>query len=220
MSCKASAAWEVIGMCCPFYIKENDTAFMPILEGAESSPLFPRFQKSYAAPLARGGEVRPTNLVAVLATDRQQKPALFPMVWGCTVQGRNAPVINARSETAAEKPIFREAWQKHRCVIPASWYFEWQHTPTEDGRGTVSTKLAIQPKDAEIMFLCGLYRIEENKLPAFVILTRQASEDVAFIHERMPLMLPKEAIKAWINPSVSAVSVLPYALTAMRAEPE
>lgn len=47
MSCKASAAWEVIGMCCRFYIKENDTAFMPILEGAESSPLFPRFQKSY-----------------------------------------------------------------------------------------------------------------------------------------------------------------------------
>lgn len=168
-------------MCCSFYIKENDTAFMPILEGAESSPLFPRFQKSYAAPLARGGEVRPTNLAAVLATDRQQKPALFPMVWGFTVQGRNAPIINARSETAAG-----------------------QHTPTEDGRGTVSTKFAIQPKDAEIMFLCGLYRIEENGLPAFVILTRQACEDVAFIHERMPVMLPKEAIKAWINPSVSA----------------
>ena len=65
-------------MCCRFYIKENDTAFMPILEGAESSPLFPRFQKSYAAPLARGGEVRPTNLAAVLATDRQQKPASSP----------------------------------------------------------------------------------------------------------------------------------------------
>lgn len=70
------------------------------------------------------------------------------------------------------------------------------------------------------MFLCGLYRIEENGLPAFVILTRQACEDIAFIHERMPVMLPKEAIKAWINPSVSAKSVLPYALTAMKAEPE
>ena len=66
------------------------------------------------------------------------------------------------------------------------------------------------------MFLCGLYRIEENKLPAFIILTRQASEDVASIHERMPLMLPKEAIKAWINPSVSAKTVLPYALTAIQ----
>lgn len=207
-------------MCCRFYIKENDPDFIPILDGAEKSGLFPRVQKAHPAPLVRAGEVRPTNVAAVLAMDKQQKPALFPMIWGFTTPGRKVPIINARSESAAEKPLFLEAWEKHRCVIPASRYFEWQHTPTEDGRGTVSTKFAIQPKDAEIMFLCGLYRIEENGLPAFVILTRQASEDVASIHERMPLMLPKEAIKAWINPSVSAKTVLPYALTAMKAEPE
>lgn len=206
-------------MCCRFYIKENDPDFIPILDGAEKSGLFPRVQKAHPAPLVRAGEVRPTNVAAVLAMDKQQKPALFPMIWGFTTPGRKVPIINARSESAAEKPLFLEAWEKHRCVIPASRYFEWQHTPTEDGRGTVSTKFAIQPKDAEIMFLCGLYRIEENGLPAFVILTRQASEDVASIHERMPLMLPK-AIKAWINPSVSAKTVLPYALTAMKAEPE
>ena len=207
-------------MCCRFYIKENDPDFIPILDGAEKSGLFPRVQKAHPAPLVRAGEVRPTNVAAVLAMDKQQKPALFPMIWGFTTPGRKVPIINARSESAAEKPTFRDAWEKHRCVVPASWNFEWQHTPTEDGRGTVSTKFAIQPKDAEIMFLCGLYRIEENGLPAFVILTRQASEDVASIHERMPLMLPKEAIKAWINPSVSAKTVLPYALTAMKAEPE
>ena len=207
-------------MCCRFYIKENDPDFIPILDGAEKSGLFPRVQKAHPAPLVRAGEVRPTNVAAVLAMDKQQKPALFPMIWGFTTPGRKVPIINARSESAAEKPLFLEAWEKHRCVIPASRYFEWQHTPTEDGRETVSTKFAIQPKDAEIMFLCGLYRIEENKLPAFIILTRQASEDVASIHERMPLMLPKEAIKAWINPSVSAKTVLPYALTAMKAEPE
>ena len=207
-------------MCCRFYIKENDPDFVPILEGAETSGLYPRIQKAHPDPLVRAGEVRPTDVAAVLAMDKQQKPALFPMIWGFSTPGRNVPIINARSESAAEKPTFRDAWEKHRCVVPASWYFEWQHTPTEDGRGTVSTKFAIQPKDAEIMFLCGLYRIEENKLPAFIILTRQASEDVVSIHERMPLMLPKEAIKAWINPSVSAKTVLPYALTAMKAEPE
>lgn len=207
-------------MCCRFYIKENDPDFVPILEGAETSGLYPRIQKAHPDPLVRGGEVRPTDVAAVLAMDKQQKPALFPMIWGFSTPGRNVPIINARSESAAEKPTFRDAWEKHRCVVPASWYFEWQHTPTEDGRGTVSTKFAIQPKDTEIMFLCGLYRIEENKLPAFIILTRQASEDVVSIHERMPLMLPKEAIKAWINPSVSAKTVLPYALTAMKAEPE
>ena len=207
-------------MCCRFYIKENDPDFAPIVDGAEKSGLYPRVQKAHPAPLVRSGEVRPTDVAAVLAIDKRQKPTLFPMIWGFSTPGRNVPIINARSESAAEKPTFRDAWEKHRCVVPASWYFEWQHTPTEDGRGTVSTKFAIQPKDTEIMFLCGLYRIEENKLPAFIILTRQASEDVVSIHERMPLMLPKEAIKAWINPSVSAKTVLPYALTAMKAEPE
>lgn len=54
MSCKASAAREVIGMCRCFYIKENDPAFVPILDGAEKSSLFPRFQKTYAPDAAEG----------------------------------------------------------------------------------------------------------------------------------------------------------------------
>lgn len=206
-------------MCCRFYIKENDPDFIPILDGAEKSGLFPRVQKAHPAPLVRAGEVRPTNVAAVLAMDKQQKPALFPMIWGFTTPGRKVPIINARSESAAEKPLFLEAWEKHRCIIPASWYFEWQHLPSEDGRSTIKTKYAIQPKDGNITYLCGLYRIE-NGLPVFVILTKEAGEDVAHIHDRMPLILPKEAIKAWINPSVSAKTVLPYALTAMKAEPE
>ena len=206
-------------MCCRFYIKENDPDFIPILDGAEKSGLFPRVQKAHPAPLVRAGEVRPTNVAAVLAMDKQQKPALFPMIWGFTTPGRKVPIIKARSESAAEKPLFLEAWETHRCIIPASWYFEWQHLPSEDGRSTIKTKYAIQPKDGNITYLCGLYRIE-NGLPVFVILTKEAGEDVAHIHDRMPLILPKEAIKAWINPSVSAKTVLPYALTAMKAEPE
>ena len=206
-------------MCCRFYIKDNDPDFAPIVVGAEKSGLYPRVQKAHPAPLVRSGEVRPTDVAAVLAMDKRQKPTLFPMIWGFTTPGRNVPIINARAESAAEKPTFREAWEKHRCIIPASWYFEWQHLPAEDGRSTVKTKYAIQPKDGNITYLCGLYRIE-NGLPVFVILTKEASEDVVSIHERMPLMLPKEAIKAWINPSVSAKTVLPYALTAMKAEPE
>ena len=206
-------------MCCRFYIKDNDPDFAPIVDGAEKSGLYPRVQKAHPAPLVRSGEVRPTDVAAVLAMDKRQKPTLFPMIWGFTTPGRNVPIINARAESAAEKPTFREAWEKHRCVVPASWYFEWQHLPSEDGRSTVKMKYAIQPKDGNITYLCGLYRIE-NGLPVFVILTKEAGEDVAHIHDRMPLILPKEAIKAWINPSVSAKTVLPYALTAMKAEPE
>lgn len=149
--------------------------------------------------------------------NKQQKPALFPMIWGFTVPGRKIPVINARTESAAENPLFREAWEKHRCVIPASWYIEWQHLPSEDGRSTIKTKYAIQPKDANLTYLCGLYRIE-NGLPVFVIVTKASSEDVSHIHDRMPLILPKKAIRHWINPEVKATELLPYAVTELVSE--
>ena len=100
-------------MCCRFYIKDHDSDFAQIVDGAEKSGLYPRVQKAHPAPLVRAGEVRPTDVAAVLAMDKQQKPTLFPMIWGFTTPGRNVPIINARSESAAEKPLFREAWQKH-----------------------------------------------------------------------------------------------------------
>lgn len=204
-------------MCCRFYLKENDPALASALDAAASSPLLSRFQKAHPAPLVRAGEVYPTNLVAAVASDRQLQPAAFPMIWGFTVQGRTIPIVNARIESAYEKPTFKEAWAKHRCAIPASWYYEWQHTPSDDGRSTQKIKYAIQPYDVSVTWLCGLYRIE-NGLPCFVILTSQASEDVSHIHDRMPLILPKGAIRAWVNPNTKASDLLKYALTRLAAE--
>ena len=204
-------------MCCRYYLKENDPELAPVMDAALKSPLMPRFQKAHPAPLVRSGEVFPTNLVAVVASDRQLKPAVFPMIWGYTVPGRSAPIVNARVETAYEKPAFQEAWKKHRCAIPASWYFEWQHLPAENGRNTVKTKYAIQPVDANITWLCGLYRIE-NGLPVFVVLTNEASEDVAHIHDRMPVILPKGAIRQWVTPNTKPDAILCYSLTKLIAE--
>lgn len=204
-------------MCCRYFLKENDPELTPILDAAMKSPLMMRFQKAHPAPLVRSGEVFPRNLVAAVASDRQMNPAVFPMVWGYTIQGRTAPIVNARLETAYEKSAFQEAWKKHRCAIPASWYFEWQHLPTENGRDTVKTKYAIQPADASITWLCGLYRIE-NSLPVFVILTSEASEDVAHIHDRMPVILPKGAIREWVNPNARPSEILRYSLTKLIPE--
>ena len=66
-------------------------------------------------------------------------------------------------------------------------------------------------------WLCGLYRIE-NGLPAFVILTKEPSPDVAHIHDRMPMILPKRAVREWINPAVKPEDLLPYAVSGMAAE--
>ena len=204
-------------MCCRFFIGELDPELAPVLKAAMRSPLLPQAQKLHPAPLVQAGEVRPSDLVAAVASDRHRKAAVFPMVWGFTVPGRSAPLVHARVETAAEKPTFREAWRSHRCVVPASWYYEWQHLPTQDGKHTTSTKYAIQPKDAKITWLCGLYRIE-NGLPVFVILTREPSPDVVHIHDRMPLILPHQAVRDWINPDVNPADVLSRAVTSLAAE--
>lgn len=204
-------------MCTRFHIKESDPVLMPILAEAAKSPLMARFHEKVASPFITSGEVRPTNLAAAIATTRSGEAAVFPMRWGFTIGGRSAPLVNARVETAAEKVSFRDSWKEHRCVIPASWYYEWQHLPTEDGKSTGSVKFAIQPKDSSVTWLCGLYRIEDG-LPVFVILTRDPGASVAEIHDRMPLIIPKKAVRAWVNPEVKAEEILPYALVDMVAE--
>lgn len=204
-------------MCTRFYIKESEPALLPILEGAAKSPLMARFHRKLASPLVTYGEVRPTNLAAAIASNRSGEAAVFPMRWGFTIEGRSAPLVNARVETASEKVSFRDSWKEHRCVIPASWYYEWQQPPSEDGRSKGSVKFAIQPKDSAVTWLCGLYRIEDG-LPAFVILTREPGESIAEIHDRMPLIIPKKAVRAWVNPEVNAEDILQYALTDLVAD--
>lgn len=203
-------------MCCRYFFKNYDKDLGPLAEKAAGSPLIQRFRSVHPAPLVQDGEVFPGDLVPVVASNRQKIISVFPMLWGFSVAGRSAKIVNARVETAAEKPSFRDAWRNHRCIIPASWYYEWQKLPEE--QGSVKIKYAIRPKDSSITCLCGLYRLE-NGLPTFVILTAAASEDLAHIHDRMPLILPKSAVRAWIHPETEPEKLLSMAISEMTATP-
>ena len=139
------------------------------------------------------------------------------MKWGYTGYTGKGLLMNARSETAAEKPTFREDWARHRCIVPASWYFEWEHLPGKNGRKQTGDKYRIRPKDASMTWLCGLYRIE-NGLPVFVVLTREPGESIRFIHDRMPLIMPEDLTGEWIRPAARPEDLLPHALTDMRFE--
>ena len=75
----------------------------------------------------------------------------------------------------------------------------------------------FQPKGASVTYLAGLYRIEEG-LPVFTVLTRDPTPELARIHDRMPLIFPKELIKEWIRPETKPEEILPYALTDMMME--
>ena len=115
---------------------------------------------------------------------------------------------------AGQKPTFCESWERRRCIVPASWYYEWEHLTGNDGRKRTGDKYLIQPKGSAMTWLCGLYRIE-NGLPVFVILTREPGEEIRFIHDRMPLIMPGGYVNEWIKPDVKPEELLSAAITEM-----
>ncbi len=182
------------------------------------SPLRVTMAAKLGRSLKTEGEVRPTDMAPVVAPGaKTHAPAVYPMVWGFTNPRENGPpLLNARVETAAQKPFWKESWSSRRCVIPASWYFEWEHVEGPEGKKKRGQKYMIQPKDSPVAYLAGLYRMEERKglrLPVFTVLTREAAEGIRFIHDRMPVILPKEAVKAWISPEGDPQEILRAAVT-------
>jgi putative SOS response-associated peptidase YedK len=198
-------------MCCRYWFDESPE-LRPFVEEMNRSPLVEKFVET--GSITTQGEVRPTNVVPVIASNRRGEKAVYPMKWGFS--GRTL-LVNARSETAATKPTFSDAWKSHRCIVPASCYFEWEHLVSDDGRRKTGPKYLIRPKDSAVTWMCGLYRIE-NGLPGFVVLTREPGESIRFIHDRMPLIMPEDLTGEWIRPAARPEDLLPHALTDMRFE--
>ena len=206
-------------MCCRYWTDESPE-LRAIVEEMNHSILMDRWQKK--AKIKTYGEICPTDVVPVIAPKKDGSRAVYPMKWGFS--GKTL-LLNARTETAAQKPMFREAWKRHRCIVPASWYFEWEHITVDDGKKHTGEKYRIRPKDLSVTWgsaltcLCGLYRIEEG-LPVFVVLTREPSRELTFLHDRMPLILPEELTEEWIRPDGNPEKLLSLALTEMIYEPQ
>jgi len=98
----------------------------------------------------KSGEIFPSDIVPVIAPGKDRTPGVFPMRWGIPRPGGGL-VINARSETAAVRPMFRESVRTRRCLVPATNYFEWAR---KDG---TKVKYAIRPGGEEPLFMGGLY---------------------------------------------------------------
>lgn len=194
---------------CGRYQIDDSPGIQRIVGEMKHSPLMSRWLAIKGVKTS--GEVRPTDVAPVIATNRQGGRAVFPMKWGYT--GRSL-IINARSETAAEKPFFRKDWERHRCVIPGSWYYEWELKAGNDGKVHAGDKYLLQPKDSEVVWLCGMYRIEGG-LPVFVILTRDSVEEIRFIHDRMPVMISGDRVSEWIRPEAEPEEVVRDAVAKM-----
>ncbi len=198
-------------MCCRYYLEES-LDMEPFIKKMTGSPLFREWE--HTTPIRTKGEIHPTDVVPVIASNRAGKQSVFPMKWGYST---NAPLLNARVETASEKPTFRDDWKMRRCIVPASYYFEWEHLKASNGKTKTGDKFLIQPKGSHFTWLCGLYRFE-NELPHFVILTRNAAEPIRFIHDRMPLIMPDDLVGEWIKPDADPKALIDAALIDMVAE--
>ena len=203
-------------MCTRFHIAPDNEAVRRLAPAAQASPFVPKFAAA-GRPLRLSGEIRPTDVVPVLAPGRDGAPRPFPMQWGFHLAG-GPLLVNARLETAPEKPTFRDSWLRRRCAIPATCYYEWEHLPTPSGRTVPGTKYAIRIPDSPILWLCALYRLE-SALPVFTILTRPAPSPLSDLHPRMPLILSPDRIDSWLLPATDPATLLPFAMTALSASP-
>lgn len=155
--------------------------------------------------IVKTGEIFPGDTVPVIANTKALTPAPFAIPWGYKMPDGKL-IINARSETAAEKPMFQDGMAQRRCLLPATNYFEWEK------RSGTKIKYAIRPTVDGVMYMAGLYRIEGNQVRC-TILTRQPAENISFIHDRMPVLLPKDAMQDWLNPRYDATDILRAAIT-------
>ena len=192
---------------CSRYFVDLSPELRPYIEAARRSALAEKMVRHLGRPAAREGEVRPTDISAVICTSAKGTQAVFPMVWAFTQSDiehtkRSAPLINCRIETASSKPTWKESFSRRRCIIPASYFFEWQRTKTADGAVKAGQKYIVQPAGAAVTYMAGVYRMEDG-FPHFAILTTEPDEDYKFIHDRLPVILPREAIDAWIDPKTS-----------------
>jgi putative SOS response-associated peptidase YedK len=126
-------------------------------------------------------------------------------------------MINARAETLAEKPAFRTAYRRRRCLIPADGFYEWR----KESDGT-KTPIYLRMKNGKLFGFAGLWETWRDASGADVrsctIITTRPNELVAKVHDRMPVIVPPEKYRQWLDPNEHAPADLDPLLVPCPAE--
>lgn len=156
-------------------------------------------------------EIFPTDLVAII-TKESDRNFIDAAVWGLENHYDGRPLINARGETVDKKRTFSRMFERGRCIIPATAFFEWRKN--FDGS---KTKMLISVKGIELFGMAGLYQIGKNEkgniLNRCTIITTSANSAMADIHHRMPVILPSDASEAWLDNKINNIPMLKEFLT-------
>ena len=147
--------------------------------------------------MERTGDVFPSQNAIILKGEGNHLAA-EQMRWGFPGFEKGKLLINARAETALERPTFRESVQDRRCIIPARGFYEWNKS---------KEKFTFERKGTPVLFMAGCYNWYEGQ-ERFVILTTEANSSVAPVHNRMPLILEPEELKDWVLDDQATESLL------------
>ena len=177
-------------MCGRFALYSDSATLRQFLGCAIHFDWLPRFN------------IAPTQKTPVYLLEENGAASLRLLQWGLvpfwakdkTMAGK---MINARSETILEKPSFKGPFKNKRCLVPANGFYEW-HT-----EGKSKTPYYItQPNSIPWMF-AGIWdrneKISDTPLESFSILTTQANQNISHLHQRMPLVIPKEKWGEWLT---------------------
>jgi putative SOS response-associated peptidase YedK len=169
------------------------------------------------------------NLAAVRFNPQTRARSLDLLRWGLVPLWAKDPsfgpkCINARGETVASNKIFRDAFERRRCLVPADAFYEWQKTG-----GKTTVPYAIVPAAGGLFAFAGLWErwrspADGSILRSFTIVTGTANALCAPIHERMPVILPREAWSVWLGETEAVAEELlallrPYPAELMRVYP-
>jgi putative SOS response-associated peptidase YedK len=197
-------------MCGRFTLFEPDKILSREFGVSNFTPPSPRYNIAPSQPVAA---VR----VAPAGTGRE----LALLRWGLIPSWSKDPsignrLINARAETAREKPSFRNAFRRHRCLIPTNGFFEWQRQ--ERGKQPYFVRM----RDERLFAFAGLWDRWESPdkvaIETCTILTTAANAALAPIHDRMPVILPPEAYTRWLDTALLNTDSLAHLLVPFQSE--
>ena len=198
-------------MCGRFAFYSPSEATAALFGAASSTEVVPRYN------------IAPTQYIAAVRRDEQDAPELAMFRWGLVPSWAKDPsignrMINARAETVAEKPSFRSAYKKRRCLILADGFYEWRK------QGDAKTPYFISLADESPFAFASLWehwhsKESDESLQSTAIITTAANEFMAQLHQRMPVVMRPEQAERWLGGDMELLSEVIDNPPAFRAWP-
>ncbi|GAA4907278.1 SOS response-associated peptidase [Tessaracoccus lubricantis] len=157
--------------------------------------------------------IAPTDVVPAVVErekDGEVTRKLVPLTWGLVPSwsksaSGGARLINARMETVTKKPSFRRAAAARRCLLPALGYYEWREEELAGAKKPVKQPYFLTPPSG-LMVMAGLYEFwkgPDGWLSTTTIITTEATDEYGWVHDRMPMVVPRDSWDDWLDPHLT-----------------